>query len=124
MALVSRRFVNSKGLQAAANNSPPIRLGTSGEAVVLMQRALIDLGFSMPISTDRSSGLPDGIFGSETARTVRTFQAQRGLVQDGVAGRSTLSRLDGLMAAAEEAELRSLPFRSLRDFITTARLGR
>lgn len=124
MALVSRRFANSEGLQAAANNTPPLATGATGEAVERMQRALIDLGFAMPKSKGQGQPLPDGVFGSETARTVRDFQGQQGLQQDGVAGRNTLGRLDALMAASEEAELGALALRSLRDFITTARLGR
>jgi hypothetical protein len=46
----------------------------------------------MPVSM--SMGEPDGIFGSETSDTVKSFQTERHLKTDGVVGRSTLHELD------------------------------
>jgi hypothetical protein len=90
----SNRFRGDRRLQAAANNSPPLRAGERGEAVRKLQQALIDLRFPMPISTSR--GTPDGSYGSETVTTVKKFQAKYGLGIDGMAGQQTLSRLDQL----------------------------
>jgi len=96
MTLQSARFKNNQRLQRAASNRPPMREGETGEAVRILQRALIDLGFLMPISTKRF-GSPDGIYGDETTRRVREFQAKHGLSQDGVAGHDTLAKLDALL---------------------------
>ncbi len=95
VVLRSDRFRNDSRLQAAANNRPPIRQGERGRAVQTLQQALIDLSFPMPIST-RRYGTPDGIYGAETAATVRRFQLKYGLTVDGVVGRNTMSRLDQL----------------------------
>lgn len=100
VALKSSRFRNDPRLQAAVNNTPPLRIGERGVAVQKLQKALIDLGFPMPITTRR--GTVDGIYGAETAATVRKFQAKHKLKLDGVAGRQTLSKLDQLFAPSLE----------------------
>jgi peptidoglycan hydrolase-like protein with peptidoglycan-binding domain len=96
MALRSPRFASNERLQRAASNSPPLRHGEVGEAVRLLQQALIDLGFPLPISV-RRYGSPDGIYGDETAGRVREFQRKNGLTADGVAGHDTLGKLDALL---------------------------
>ncbi|KAM3099726.1 peptidoglycan-binding protein [Phormidesmis sp. 146-12] len=95
VGLRSPRFRNNARLQAAANNKPPMRPGERGQAVQILQQALIDLKFPMPIST-RRRGTPDGIYGAETTATVRKFQQRYGLKPDGIVGKNTLSRLDRL----------------------------
>lgn len=97
--LRSLRFRSDSRLQAAANNRPPMRQGERGRAVQTLQKALIDLGFPMPISTQRR-GSPDGIYGSETTATVRKFQQKYGLKVDGVIGKNTMSWLDRLFISA------------------------
>jgi len=94
MPLRSRRFSGNFRLENAANNSPPMRKGETGEAVKIVQQAFVDLGFPMPITTDKGNKPPDGIFGNETFSTVSKFQSQQGLSVDGVAGRDTIGRLD------------------------------
>src|SRR5262245_45887049 len=96
MALRSPRFAKNERLQKAANNSPPLRAGETGEAVRLLQQALIDLGSPMPISVQRF-GSPDGIYGDETATRVREFQRKNRLSVDGIAGHDTLGKLDALL---------------------------
>ncbi len=96
MALTSPRFSKNKRLQSAAENKPPMRSGEAGEAVRILQQALIDLGYRMPISTKRS-GSPDGIYGKETAGVAKLVQGQYGLSVDGVAGKNTLHKLDELL---------------------------
>jgi peptidoglycan hydrolase-like protein with peptidoglycan-binding domain len=97
MALTSPRFADNPRLQAAAMNNPPMRPGEAGDAVALVQQALSDLGYPMPISF--AQGPPDGIYGSETEATVRQFQIDQGFPpagRDGRAGHDTLGRLDSL----------------------------
>ena len=95
--LTSRRFAGNGRLQQAAENAPPIRRGERGEAVALMQDAFVDLGYPMPITTDYGLRASDGIYGNETQATVRRFQAEHQLMQDGVAGKQTLHTLDFLI---------------------------
>jgi hypothetical protein len=93
MPLTSPRFAPNRTLQKAAANSPPLAKGTSGLAVHLVQMALLDLGYSMPISTGGIYS-PDGIFGDETARVVTQFQKASKLKDDGVVGQKTMEELD------------------------------
>jgi hypothetical protein len=102
MALHSPRFANNVLLRRAAENNPPLVPGSISEAVRLVQKALIDLGFPMPIST-RVFGSPDGIYGDETTAQVRAFQRKHGLNPDGIAGRNTLAKLDALLPGAAPA---------------------
>jgi len=60
MALTSPRFASNLRLQSAAMNNPPMRPGETGKAVALVQQALKDLGYRMPISF--AKGVPDGIY--------------------------------------------------------------
>jgi hypothetical protein len=93
MTLVSNRFARNSRLQSAAQNSPPLKKNEPDrEAVALVQQALVDIGFPMPISM--AHGKPDGIYGDETVNTVAKFQTQQALQRDGQAGRDTLHRLD------------------------------
>lgn len=99
MALRSPRFAGNQRLQRASNNSPALCRGETGEAVRILQQALIDLGFPLPVST-RRLGTPDGIFGEETQRQLRAFQRREHLSLDGKAGHDTLGRLDTLLPNA------------------------
>lgn len=98
MAFACARFSGEPGIIRAAANNPPLREGTHNEAVRVVQLALIDLGFRMPISTAAGATLPDGIFGHETAAVVRDFQRANGLTVDAVVGTETLARLDQLLS--------------------------
>ena len=82
-------------LERAFDNDPPLKAGEAGEAVRLVQHALVDDGFALPGST-KPGGQLDGVFGPEMARQVRAFQAKQGLESDGVVGRQTLRALDRL----------------------------
>ena len=95
MTLQSPRFRNNRQLQRASNNAPPLNTGTSGEGVRLVQQALIDLGFPLPISV-KKHGSPDGIYGTETKEAIRSFQKQQKISPDGIAGRNTMEKLDAL----------------------------
>ncbi len=92
----SPRFRRHQRLQNAQINSPPLKRGERSDGVRVLQRALIDLGFSMPISMPRRGADPDGIFGAETEAALISFQRKAGLTPDGVAGAQTLGRLDSI----------------------------
>jgi len=103
MVLTTPRFQRNKRIQSAADSQPSLKKGETSEGVEILQQALFDLGFSMPKSINRS-GLPDGIFGSETEATVRSFQGKQGLTIDGIAGKETFDRLDSIFSVLEAAE--------------------
>lgn len=94
MSLLYPPFVASTRLMAAAKSQPPMGAGAQGSGVLLLQGALLDLGFKLPRSI-RKAGKPDGIFGQETTKAVIDFQKSRKLKNvDGVVGRETMEALD------------------------------
>jgi hypothetical protein len=95
MALASPRFKTSDTLKNVEANRAVLQKGSAGRAVHLVQMALVDLGYQMPITTARVSHSPDGIFGEETKQVVKKFQKDTGtLTDDGVVGQGTLRELD------------------------------
>ena len=94
--LTSNRFKSNKQLQSAARNRPPLNGGAKGDGVRLVQQALVELGFSLPVSY-KKFGSPDGVYGSETKGVIRDFQRGESLGVDGIAGKNTMSRLDELL---------------------------
>lgn len=96
MALTSMRFGSNARLLAASENKPAIRVGEKGDAVAIVQMALVDLGFDMPKTTGNGKKLPDGVFGAETDAALKAFQKANSLTADGVAGKQTLSALEAL----------------------------
>ena len=93
MPLTAPRFKNNARLQKAAENNPYMMFPETGEAVRLLQQALIDSGYPMPIST-RKYGSPDVVFGNETKILPGKYQKSRGLNADGICGKKTLAQLD------------------------------
>ena len=65
----------------------PVRPGDRGPAVEDIQRRLLGLGFDLG-----RTGV-DGVFLGATADAVRAFQANQGLVEDGIVGDRTWSKL-------------------------------
>ena len=61
------------------------RQGSSGEAVRTIQDKLKRWGYF--------DGVVDGIYGSQTAAAVKSFQRKNGLTPDGIAGEATLKAL-------------------------------
>ena len=81
---------------AAQTGYRTLRKGSTGEDVVRMQQALIDLGYLI--------GAADGDFGSGTQNAVTQFQAVNSLSADGIAGEKTLTLLySGSALAASQA---------------------
>lgn len=98
MALQSVYFHGVNQAERAATNSPPMRRGSRGDGVRAIQYALIDLGTPLPGSM--RGGVADGIFGGETFAAVRAFQQSNPpLGADGVAGRNTMTTMDGILVA-------------------------
>ena len=81
------------------NNLTPeasvLRRGSVGTAVRYLQQKLYS--YLYPVGTI------DGIFGANTARAVREFQAEHGLVVDGIVGPATWQAL------SDESNSRPLP---------------
>jgi hypothetical protein len=95
MPLTSPRFRNEPELLSVAVNRSALRRGARGRHVHLVQMALLDLGFAMPVSTRSDHFSPDGIYGAETERVVSDFQGSTpGLSVDGTVGHETLLALD------------------------------
>jgi peptidoglycan hydrolase-like protein with peptidoglycan-binding domain len=107
MALQCARFSSEPDIVRAATNSPPLRQGSRGDGVRVLQLALVDLGFPMPISTNNGASLPDGVFGAETLKAAMAFQRANGLVVDGVVGANSIDRLDKVVAAQSAAQARA-----------------
>lgn len=102
MTFKSARFASNARLRSAKQNNPPLRHGERGEAVAILQEALIDLAYPMPLSTSYGSHRADGIYGDETLRSVQAFQGDYGLQRDGIAGKETLDRLDEIFSSTNE----------------------
>ncbi|WP_407270990.1 peptidoglycan-binding protein [Radiobacillus sp. PE A8.2] len=69
----------------------PLDIGDEGQFVKEVQQDLIRTGFSLPIYG------ADGIYGSETQRSVMRFQRQHGLTVDGLVGPKTLDKLKEIL---------------------------
>lgn len=107
MPLSSPRFSKNDRLRKAAENAPPLKQGERGDAVAIIQLALIDLGMVMPNSTGQGRTLPDGIFGPETANRVRSFQTANGLVADAIVGPLTMAALERAIIAVSALNRRA-----------------
>ena len=108
MSLKYPVFASNKKIQDAYRNSPPLKRGAKGLTVALLQGALIDLGHKLPISTLKK-GVPDGIYGEETASAVRQFQADKKLKKDGIAGKNTIGMLDRILSAKTSLPPKKIP---------------
>ncbi len=66
---------------------PVLKKGSKGEAVEMLQNALIGRGYD--------PGGADGVFGSKTVTAVKQLQKEYGLVADGIVGQKTWEMLGG-----------------------------
>ncbi|OCC05835.1 hypothetical protein BA190_06290 [Labrys sp. WJW] len=95
MALTSVRFKNEPSLQRIEAGNDVLLRGMSGRHVHLLQMALIDLGFAMPVSTQSQDYSPDGVYGIETETVVKAFQRRNPpLADDGKLGQATIREID------------------------------
>ena len=93
---IASAVVNSSALRVAqappaVTEPPTLNLGSKGPAVVALQTKLKQLGFY--------DGLADGNYTQSTKLAVSKFQKSVGLEADGIAGSTTLSRLQTAQAA-------------------------
>lgn len=72
------------GAVKAAEQLPTLRKGNRGPSVLKLQEALKERGYSIRA---------DGIIGDKTLEAVKAFQADNGLVVDGVVGAKTWGKL-------------------------------
>lgn len=92
------RLQSGTALSADPVVTPPeigaqtLKIGASGDAVFALQSRLVVLNYL--------AGKADGIFGTQTAAAVTTFQRKNGLRPDGIAGQRTLTLLYGAEAIA------------------------
>jgi peptidoglycan LD-endopeptidase CwlK len=63
---------------------PLLKRGSKGEAIKELQKILNKLGYKLVV---------DGIFGVNTEKAVRNFQAKNGLAVDGIVGKHTYAKL-------------------------------
>lgn len=76
--------------ETAASDAPTVktamlRRGDKGDAVLALQKRLVELGYHL--------GAQDGIYGVLTERAVRAFQSEHALDDDGIAGPKTLAAM-------------------------------
>ena len=76
---------------AAAEDRPVLRLGSSGDAVLVLEQRLVELGYD-PGSVDR-------VFDGDTRSAVIVLQGAAGIGRDGIVGPVTWSRLDAGVVA-------------------------
>lgn len=85
----------------------PLRLGSSGDDVTLIQQQLNAIAVNYPLIQPIYP--VDGIFGGSTASAVSVFQKQFNLAQDGVVGKSTWYKINYIYLAVRKlAELGSI----------------
>ncbi len=91
-ATVRALQAQSRQVSTASNTSGQLtvtqvlRNGSRGAQVTLLQNKLKDAGYH--------TGSVDGIYGPQTAQSVRSFQQANNLLVDGIAGRQTLTTLN------------------------------
>ena len=102
--LIAARFADNQDLQNCANDdSAHLLQGSSGDAVALVQDALMDLGENL------APGGADGGYGPQTAaavthyKTVRDIRNAQGAI-DPVVGKKTIAALDAEIDARDSAQ--------------------
>jgi peptidoglycan hydrolase-like protein with peptidoglycan-binding domain len=106
--LTSPQLAGDDRLQQAFDDAPPLQAGEkSGDSVRRYQQGLIDDGFALTRS-EKAAG-PDGIWGRETTRVTKDFQAKHGLSVDGRAGRETLGALDAMYNGRSGSPAKTAP---------------
>lgn len=116
MPLTSPRFTSSDTLKKVEANLAVLQKGAVNRAVHLVQMALLDLGYKLPLSTNKANYSPDGIYGEETKQAVKKFQqdsksAVLTLKDDGIVGQKTIRELDRRFSAFQHRV--KLHFRSI-----------
>jgi hypothetical protein len=94
--------LNQIRAEAPGSNTTLLSRGrrSSGEAVALVQQAILSFGCRTRERNFFPNDGADGVFGGETERAVRKFQCQSGIRVDGIVGPVTLGRLDAFVGRA------------------------
>ena len=77
----------------------PLRIGSTGDAVRVIQRQLNRIAQDYPFFGRTSV---DGVFGQTTADVVKKFQKQFNLTQDGVVGRATWYKISYIYVSVKK----------------------
>lgn len=83
MSIINR--YNLTKYDGAATSQPTLRKGNRGADVRTLQALLGDKGYTV---------LVDGIFGDKTYEAVKAYQAEHGLLVDGIVGKATWKKLN------------------------------
>jgi hypothetical protein len=103
--LQSPLFAGNADLKEVLNGRKFLRNGDHGEAVRLVQQALLTEGYELPLFG------ADGKLGGETEKAVKEFQRRWRMSVDGVVGGQTLGLLDNhLLAKSVLAAGEAVPF--------------
>lgn len=73
-----------------------IKKGSSGDAVLQLQKWLLQLGYNV--------GTPDGRFGNQTDLAVKAFQTDHGLTADGIVGTLTWNAIEDALLDTDDTE--------------------
>lgn len=88
-SLTSPRFTTNSTLEKVAKGGMELKRRDTGNAVHIVQQAIIDLGYTLTKA--------DGIFGRKTKRVVKKFQEDKGLEENGCIDKNTLLKIDSLL---------------------------
>lgn len=101
-------IVDSNRIESVTGSFPGVslRVGARSDDVAVIQRQLNRIAINYPLIP--VSFPIDGIFGPNTERSVRAFQKQFNLSQDGIVGKSTWYKISYIYVAVKKlAELKS-----------------
>lgn len=80
---------------AKAAKDYPLKKGSTGNRVKLLQHLLVDRGYNLGTTGTSKNGV-DGDFGAKTHAAVRAYQSKKGLAVDGIVGLNTWKALLGV----------------------------
>ena len=86
------KYASSPVTTADPDGVRSLELGMTGNDVYALQARLIELRYM--------TGVADGVFGIETQEALKAFQKNNGLTADGVAGYTTIRKINGSCKAA------------------------
>ena len=86
------KYASSPVTTANPESVRSLELGMTGNDVYALQARLIELRYM--------TGVADGVFGVETQEALKAFQKNNGLTADGVAGYTTIKKINGSCKAA------------------------
>ena len=85
MTIIKKYDLTQYDGTGAVVSYPTLRKGSGGQFVTILQQRLTSAGYGC--------GKVDGIFGVKTLEAVKAYQAEHGLVVDGIVGQKTWNKL-------------------------------